>query len=249
MAAQFIIDWTEVDSHIADVLNAAQTWGGAIKDTKYTGGGIPNARKEACLEVLRAIAGNPKHGYWGELRTLVAHAYAVGENSVAVAAHDGEIGIPKIVPFAGATPRDGISADPDEIDAYRLETADNPRFTGSSTGVGIPHDQADDNGIMSPLACRFSLVAGDFKFTGLSAQIPMIIIDETMRDERIPFDLWPTVVKRAIPKLVKPGGPVAQIANAFGQDGKQDLVEINGGQMVARPVRAVADIIAEQKQL
>lgn len=103
-------------------------------------------------------------------------------------------------------------------------------------------------GRQSPLSCRFSIMSAYFKFTGLTAQIPMIIITTAMRDGKVPLRLGPAVVKRAIPKLVKPGDALYLIAGEFARDGKQDLVEIAGGAMSVRPVKAVPDIVAALKQ-
>lgn len=325
-------DVTVLDYHIADIMNAAASWGGAITAGIRSANAIENARRQAALEVLGAISGNPQHGYYGELSSLVT----VAHNSF-LPAHDGEIGVPRIVPFAGAAARDGIKADGDEIDSYRLSPES---YTGALDGIVIPHDQPNANrvegailthslftggigyavgdtgtvnagdglasyevlsvvpitgavatyslinrgsgydvanaidtifggvqpgagigfavniltigatgtGKHSPISCRFSIVASYFKFTGLSAQIPMMVISETMRDTKIPLRLGPTVVKRALPKLVKPGDAVYLIAGAYGQDGKQDLVEIAGGAMSVRPVKAVPDIVQALKQ-
>ncbi len=323
-------DVDELDHHIADILNAAAAWAGAITAGIRSADAIANARKQAALEVLGAIATNPEHGYYGDLATLVTVAH-----NAFLPAHDGEIGTPKIVPFQGASARDGIPADPDEIDSYRNNPAS---YTGSLDGIVVPHDQptatrvegailttslntgGDDyavgdtgtiatgdglatyevltvlagavvtymlhsrgsgydvtNGVatatggiqpgvgtgflvnilsigsngtgkQSPISCRFSIVSSYFKFTGLSAQIPMIVIDETMRDTKIPLKVGPAVVKRAIPKLVKPGDALYLIASDYAQDGKQDLVEIAGGAMSVRPAKAVPDIVATLKQ-
>lgn len=324
-------DPTDLDSHIADILNAATTWAGAIASGIRSAPAIANARQQAALEVLGAISENPEHGYYGELSELVS----VVHNSF-LPAHDGQIGVPKIVPFAGATARDGFPARADQIDSFR----DNPAaYTGSLDGIVTAHDQptatrvegaiidsvlsavganyvvgdtgtintgdglatyevltvdidggvttyelnlrgsgyavsqgvttavggaqpgigtgfaidimaigSTGSGKRSPLSCHFSIVSSYFKFTGLSAQIPMIIISETMRDTQIPLRLGPTVVKRAIPKLVKPGDPLFLISREYEIDGKQDLVEIVGGAMKVRPVRAVPEIVDSLKR-
>lgn len=243
MAAVYA-DVDDLDKHIADILNASATWAGAITAGNRSSDAIANARQESALEVLGAIAMNPNHGYFGELSALVAHAYVDGENDVVLAAHDGEVGVPKIVPFADAIPRDGIWADPDQIDAWRQETEDRPRFTGALDGRGKPHSVADANGNMSPLACRYSIVSSRLKFTGYSCLVPMIIITTTMRDTKIPIRLGPAVVKLSIPKLVKPGDVLYQIAGAYGAEGQRDRVEVASGAMSVRPVRAVPDIVA-----
>jgi hypothetical protein len=238
---------TDIDAQIADVLNAAAEWAGAITLGSTSADAIALARKQSWLEIIRAIGGNPEGPYWATLATYVDHEIPDGEDGVRLADHEGEVGIPKIVPFEGATPRSGRPADPDEIDAYRLETADKPCFTGEITGVGVPHDQADEDGTMSSISCRYSIVTNYLKFTGKTCKVPMIVITEAMLTEKILLALSPTVTKRAIPKLVKPGSNIALIAGAYGADGKQDLVEINGGAISVRPVRSVADIIASQK--
>jgi hypothetical protein len=319
-----------LDFHIIDILNAAVSWGGVISAGIRHPDEIANARKQACLEVLGAISRNPAHGYFGDLAALVS----VAHNSF-LPAHDGEIGTPKIIPFAGATAREAIPADPDEIDSYRNNPA---AYTGALDGIVIPHDQPNANrvegaivtavlgdggagyevgdtgtidagdglaayevltvvggvvetfqltnrgsnyaaadgvatinggaqpgigagltqnvlsvgstgtGAQSPLSCRFSIVSSYFKFTGLSAQVPMMIITEAMRDTKIPLRLGPAVVKRAIPKLVKPGDALALIAGAYGAEGTQDLMEIAGGAMSVPAVKAVPDIVAAIKQ-
>lgn len=320
----------DLDFHIADIMNAAATWGGSITAGIRSAAAITNARQQAALEVLSAISTNPQHGYFGELSSLVS----VNHNDF-LPAHDGEIGTPKIIPYQGATARDGIPADADEVDSYRNNPAS---YTGAIDGIVIEHDQPNatkiegailtsslntggagyavgdtgtiatgdgmatyevltvlagvvvtytlhnrgsaynvanaiatatggaqpgsgvgfvvniltigstGTGKQSPISCRFSIVASYFKFTGLSAQIPMMTIDATMRDTKIPLRLGPAVVKRAIPKLVKPGDALYLIASDFAQDGKQDLVEIAGGAMSVRPVKSVPDIIASLKQ-
>src|SRR5262249_45192632 len=52
--------------------------------------------------------------------------------------HDGKIGVPKIVPFAGASVRDGEPATPAQIDSFRNNPAS---YTGGVDGIVIPHDQ------------------------------------------------------------------------------------------------------------
>lgn len=320
----------DLDKHIADILNAAASWGGVITAGIRHPDEIANARQQAALEVLSAISTNPTHGYYGDLSSLIN----VAHNSF-LPAHDGEIGTPKIVPFEGAAEREGIPADPDEIDSYR----NNPgAYTGALDGIVVPHDQPSANrvegsildaevgeggegyavgdtgsiddgdglatyevltvtdgavetfmlvnrgsgyevtddvatiaggvqpgegagftqnvlsvgsagtGVQSPLSCRFSIVSSYFKFTGFRARIPMITITEEMRDTKIPLRLGPAVVKLAIPKLVKPGDALSLIAGAYAADGKQDLVEITGGAMQVRPVRAGPDIVPAIKQ-
>lgn len=241
-------DPSELDEQIADVINAAATWGGTIKDGKRSAEAIALAREQSWIEVIRAVAGNLKSPHWATLAQYVAHVIPDGEDGVFLEDHVGEIGIPKIIPFAGALPRTAVPSDADEIDGYRLETADKPRFTGEGDGVGVPHDEADDEGEMSSISCRYSIENNYLKFTGVTCSVPMVIITADILVNKIILALSPAVTKRAIPKLVKPGDNLALIAGEYGKDGKQDLVEIAGGAISARPVKSVADIITAQKQ-
>src|ERR1051325_3744931 len=132
-----------LDTHIADILNAAQVWAGVITAGIRHVDEIANARQQAALEVLGAISTNPQHGYYGDLSTLVD----VAHNSF-LPKHHGEIGTPKIVPYTNAPAVDGIPADPDEIDSYR----NNPElFTGALDGIVVPHDQPNPNTVLGAI--------------------------------------------------------------------------------------------------
>lgn len=228
-----------IEKHIIDRMNAAAAWGGAIASGIRSADAVTNARRQAAMEIVGAIARNPQHGFFGDLAALVDVAH-----NAFVPAHDGDIGIPQITPFNGATARDGLVAKSIQIDSWR----DNPAsYTGVLDGVSVPHDEADEDGRRSPLSCRWSIEAGLFKFTGVSAKIPMIIITETMSDDKVPLGLSSAVVKLAIPKLVKPGDKLYLIAAADARDGRDDLLSIQEGAMVARPPRSIPDIAMAQK--
>lgn len=237
MAGQFITIWTDIDAQIADVLNAAATWSGAITAGNRSAAAIALARHQTCLEILRAISGNTNHPTWGDLAQ-----YLDVVSGAFLPAHDGEVGIPIIVPYFGATPRKGMPATPDQIDSWRAETAANPIYTGGIDGVGVPHNSQDAQGRMSALACRYAIVNKVFDFTGYGAQIPMIIITDVMADTKIPIALAPAVTKCAIPKLVKPGDNVYQIADKYGSLGQKDLAEIAAGAVKVSPVPTIAQV-------
>lgn len=233
-------DATRVTNHIIDILNATQAgWGGAINDGRRSADAIAQARIESGMEILRAIAGNAKHGDWGSLATLVS----VNHNQF-LPAHDGEPGIPVITAFNGGPALDGIPADPDEIDSYRLDPVASSIFTGGSDGVRVAHDVAGSDGLPSPIACRYSIVNGRFKFTGYSATVPLIQLTRSMADTGVPENYEPTIVKLSIPKLVKEGDNLSAYAAAYSQAGQQDLIEIAGG---ARSVNPVPDVVVAQK--
>jgi len=230
-----------LESRIKATLNAAKTFGGAITTRIRTASEISEARRAAATEVLRAIASYAAGPFYGEYVT-----YVPVEHNALLPAHEGDPGIPKIVPFPEADARDGDPAAVDQIDSFRVSPE---LFTGQNDGIPVPHNEADSEGRMSPLACRFNITANRLKFTGHSCEVPLFPqIDEDMTDNKIPLSLGPAVHKRAIPLLLKEGDNLSAIAREFGADGKQDLVEIAGGAMRVRPVRTVADVMKEQKE-
>lgn len=226
-------DPTRTESHIKHILNAVPTWGGSINSSGkaiYSDEAITKARIDSGMEILRAIASNPANSYFGSLATLVT----VTHNSF-LPAYDGEPGIPLIVPFSGAQAMEGIPATPDEIDSYRTDPTSSV-YTGAYSGVRVAHDAADSSGQPSPISRRYSLVGGRFKFTGYSAQIPLIQLTRSMADTGVPENYEPTLVKLSIPKLVKEGDNLALIAPTYLQLGMQDLVAIKSGQWEVPPV-------------
>lgn len=228
-------DTAGMDTRIADILNAnGGVWGGEIIDARRGNSldSITAARIESGKEVLRAISRNSQSGYYAGLVELMP----VEHNGKLE--YDGELGIPRIVPFAGAPPIEGFPADPDEIDSYRNDT-DELRLYSE-----VLHDQPDALGQRSAVAAKYSIVNGVFKFTGYSAEIPMIQLTDEMADTKIPANFAPTVIKLTPAKLVKEGDNLASIAGAYLQEGKNDLVEIEGG---AREVKPLPNISIAQK--
>jgi hypothetical protein len=232
---------TRVENHIADVVNAqGGVWGGAIIDGRFgsTIDAIRQARIESGMEILRAISRNPMHGYYGSYTVLITVAH-----NAFLPDHDGEPGIPIIVPYAGAAAREGRPKSPDKIDSYRNDSASSPAYTGSASGAAVGHDQGY-MGRPSPVSCFYSIVNQRFKFTGYSAQIPLVQLTRTMADASVPESYEPTLVKLAIPKLVKEGSNLSLYAGEYRALGQEDLVQIEGGVL---KVRAVPNVAASQK--
>lgn len=223
---------------IVAVLNAAATWGGAIASGIRSEDFINAARIQSGTEILRAIASNPKNGFHGSLCALVT----VTHNQF-LPAHDGEPGIPQIVPFVTADAIAGEPAFPGEIDSWRT-AAGAALYTAGGDGVSVLHNAADGSARMSPVSARYAMDKGLFKFTGYSAQVPLIQLTRQMADEAVPDSYEPTIVKLSIPKLMKPGDAVWQIAMGYGNLGLQDIGEIKSGAMVVSPV---PDVEAAQK--
>jgi hypothetical protein len=192
------------------------------------------ARIAAGMEVLRAIASNPQHGDFGSLAALVTVAH-----NAFLPAHDGEIGIPLIVPFSGGTAMEGVLSDPDAIDSYRLDPTGSI-YTGGGDGTRVAHDAATGDGLPSPIAGRYSIVSGRFKFTGYSAQIPMIQLTRSMADTGVPENYEPTIVKLSLPRLVKKGDIYAETAGIYAQAGQLDLAAIMSGERMVSPLPDIA---------
>lgn len=235
------VDPTEQVEMVKFVLNAASAgWGTTIDKAIYNTAAINKALKLAGYEVVRAIAANPQSGHFGELATLLPIVVDPSLGGMKLPGYTGEIGLPIIVPFAGAPPRTGVEARPDEIDAYIDDVL-------GLYNLGVPHDQADENLMPSPISCRFSLEYDLFKFTGCSCQLPLIQPTDDMALNKIPVELSPTQVKRAIPLLVKEGDNLAQIAGLYGAEGSRDLVSIQEGAYRVAPVRHPRELMAERR--
>lgn len=223
---------TTIDNEIAAVINASTAgFGSAITKQIYSAGAITAARRGATAEVFRAIALNPQCGHYGAIVELVAVVH--GDQ---LPDHIGEPGIPMIVPFDGATAEEGYPADPDEIDDYRKATADFPIYAGALGAESfVAHDQPDQFGQPSRLSGQYSLDYGKLKFTGLSCQVPLILVDEELLDTLVTLDMVPIVVNLAIPKLVKEGDTLYQIAGQRYQMGRADLQELVTGTIKQKP--------------
>lgn len=180
------------------------------------------------VEVATTIATNPQHGDFGALATLVSIAH-----NAFIPAHDGEPGVPVIVPFADADAISGVPARPEQIDAYRA-TPD--VFTGAYEGVSVPHDEADAHGRQSPLAGFYSIIADYFKFTGFSAEIPLVQLSRSSVPSGLADTYEPTIVKVALRYLMRPGAAWNEICAKFATLGEQDLEEIRKGASQVPPV-------------
>lgn len=202
-------------------------------------GDVDAARIDSGMAVLKAIAANPTNGNFGPLATLVS----IGHNQF-LPSHIGNPGIPLIVPFAGADAREGVLAEPQEIDSYRANPAG---YTGGLDGVVVPHDQKDASNNPSPLACRYSIVQGRFKFTGLTAQLPLVQLTRQMADTGVPDVYEATIVKLSILKLVKPSSEFFGIARAYDLLGREDLVEIQGGKVMVKAVPMPGQIPSQKE--
>lgn len=81
----------DCDSMIKSVLNASETWGGDVADPRRFEEAVAKSRIFGTLEVIKAIAGNLQHGYWGVLASLVRV-----ENGAFLPFHLGAHGLPLI---------------------------------------------------------------------------------------------------------------------------------------------------------
>lgn len=222
-------DATRVESHINDILNAAPTFGAAITAGIRSAGATTNARIQSGWEVLRAIAANPNSSYFGSLAALVTVAH-----NALMPSYEGEPGIPVITPYNGGAVIDGVPAEPGQIDSYRASNL----YTGAYDGVNVAHNAADSSQ-PSRMAGRYSIVNGRFKFTGYTAQIPLIQLTRAMADTGVPEAFEPTVVKLSITKLIKPGDAAHTLAAGYQQLALVDLQAIRGGAMEVPPVPGI----------
>jgi hypothetical protein len=231
-------DPTRIKDRIAEILNAVKAWHGAIVPESRFAEAIDAARIESGMEVLRAIAASPQNGYHGSLATPVSFA-----NGSFLSGYDGEPGIPLIVPFTGANAQPGDPATATEIASYREDSLG--VYARGTDGAIIAHDGQDSNGQSSPVSCRYSIVKGYFTFTGKTAQIPLIQLTRAMADTGIPLVYEPTVIKLSIPKLLKEGDNLGEIAGLYARSGADDLQQIAAGSAYVSPL---PDIEKAQRQ-
>ena len=197
---------------------------------------VDAARIASGTDVLKAIAANAQNGFHGSLATLVTVAHGAF-----LPAHDGEPGIPVITLFSGGPAVEGVPATADEIESFRMAPTNGKLiYSGGFDGIAVAHNAADANNMPSPVAGRYSLVKHRLKFSGFSAQVPLIQLTRTMADTGVPDSYEPTLVKLALPQLVKPGHPMYARAEQFYRLGVADLKEISDGAMVVSPVPDVA---------
>lgn len=225
---------TDLERMIKSVLNATTLgWAGAIDDARRSNEVITKSRLYGTIEVIKAIAKNPQHGYWGALASQVEV-----EHDSFIKGFTGSVGIPQIQPFTGAKFQTGMKADPDEIDSYRNDEIG--QFSKT------PHNQKDANDMPSPVALYYSIVNSQVKFTGKVCTVPMIRLRDVNYDTKLPFELIPTVLKLAVFYCLKEGDNLGQIAQPFYQMGMADLKEIESGRM---STPALADIAEIQKEI
>lgn len=228
---------TETERMIKSVLNAVPTWAGAIGDARRFAEVVTKSRIYATLEVVKAIAKNPQHGWWGEFAD-----YEDVDHNEFLPDHLGAHGIPMIVPFAGAPEQIGTEADPDEIDSYRNDT--NGLFTRMNSET-VAHDAKDSNDMPSVVSGLWSIVNGQLKFTGKSCSVPMVFFRELDCATRTPADYLSTIVKLSPLYNLKEGDNLFQLASLLVADGKNDLKEIEAGSMTVSPVSDVMEIQKE----
>jgi|SRR5580765_1744855 len=229
----------EIENHIVDILNAAPTWGGTIVSKRRSPEAVTQARIEATMEVMRAIASNPQSSYFGSLATMVTV-----ENGDFLPAHEGEPGIPLIIPYPGAEPRSGIPADPDEIDSYMYDITTGPYralYSGAVDAQAVAYNEQTKGGRISPTACRYSIINGQIKFTGDSVQVPLVQLDPDAADfsDKVPTIFEPLIVKLAIPKLVKEGDNLSVYAAAYERAAYIDLASIRAGSNQISPLSTI----------
>lgn len=199
-------------------------------------------RIDAGMEVLKAIADNPQNGYFGPLSSLVTIAH-----QGFLPAHDGKPGIPLIVPYNGADAIAGKPATPEQIDQWRTDVAAAQLIQTATDGDPVPHDQSDAQGFASPVAGFYSMTNGVFRYTGYSAQVPLVQLTRSMADSAVPEVYEPTLVKlaaaRSIVRNSKNPETMATI-RGYGTLAAADLAMIRQGK---EPEPVIPDVEAAQK--
>jgi hypothetical protein len=192
---------------------------------------------QASKQVLRLIVSNPGHPYLSSLMQLVTV-----EDGDFLPKHEGMPGVPMIVPFAGAEPRAGIKADPDEIDSYKYDLVTGPGYKALYSGAvdqkPVAYNEATAKGRVSPTACRYSLKDGRFTFTGASAQVPLIIFDadETDPTEQVPTEYDPALLRLAISWMGQPWDKFYPLCVRFEREVREDLRLIAAGSLNVQPL-------------
>jgi len=238
----------QIKAHIIDVINAAPSGDFSPfidvsdrADKRRSQDAVDSAATIASREVIEAVASNISHPYWVQLRDLATH-----QNKSVITIHYGEIGIPLIKPTASSQKYlTGIPKSVDEIEGilYGPETEPSD-FYGFPRSVGGQTYDANltANGRNRPHLLWYSTTDGEIQFTGASCKIPMIVKPEDPTDEaefvreHVPINLIWTVVKRAVPQLVKEGDNLFQLSAWLNQQGMADLIEIKGGALKVAPL-------------
>lgn len=230
-------DIQTLENHIKYVLNATSAgWNGAIDNKARLAEAVTRSRILGTMEVLRAIARNPQHGYWGKLAQYQPIAH--GEF---LPAHDGIHGVPQIQAFTDAPFLNALPADVDQIDAWR---ADGNGLHTRVLGFDVAHDQADFMGLPSSVAGFYNITNKVLSFTGSVCRIPLITLTEAMCNTHLPISLTATVVKLAPLFNLREADNLAQIASMLVGEGQKDLMRIEGGAMSVSPV---SDVIKVQE--
>ena len=177
---------------------------------------ITSARRRATEELIKAIAENRQHSYWGVLASdvTVAHDAYLPE-------HIGKHGIPLIIQASGTPRQLGMEADADDIDSWRNDTLGLfTRFNGET----VPHNDKDSNNQPSPISGYYAIINKKLKFTGYSCVIPMIQLpaDNTWYDTHTPSEYISTVIKLALFYCFKEGDNVADAIMSFTKKGKEN---------------------------
>jgi hypothetical protein len=228
----------DLESMIKYILNATATWGGTVSDKRRLTEAITRSRIYGTLEVIRAIARNPQHGYYGVLMEMVDVAH-----NDQLPAHEGSPGIPTITPSSDdpTITMTGEPAEPAEIDSYRNDTLGLYTRSGGET---VAHDALDSNGQPSVVAGYYSFQNGQVKFAGARCQVPLIQMDEESIALYTPATYISTIVKLAPLWNLKEGDNLVGIAQTLVADGKADLQAIEGGSLSVSPF---FDVMKAQK--
>lgn len=254
MAVEFA-NQVDIQAQIQDILNNSPVGQfsptGDVSesaDGRRSDDAIVHARRMASHRVIDAVASNLAHPYWGELKTDVALTHLQ-----IIPACYGEIGIPLIVPFPTGTAKSGIPKKPDEIEAARENNLGTlTDFFGEEEGDLQLHNEAE-SGFMAPMACWYSTTNGIFRFTGVSAVVPMVKAGttdterDTIADDKIPVTLSATVVRLSVGMLIKEGDNLLNLSGVYAQQGEADLIAIKGGAITVAPIEVARAIQNAQR--
>lgn len=234
---------TEIENMIKYILNATSTWGGAVEDLRRLEQAVVKSRIYGTLEVIKAIAGNAQHGFWGVLASEVTVAH-----NAFLPAYFGVHGLPQIMPAEdwNGEAMTGVEADPDEIDSWRNDNPTVFSLHNRLCGDDAVHNELDGEGLPSVNTGRYSLVNSQLKFTGYECTIPMVVYQESDCATKTPIFALPTIVKLAPLWNLKEGDNLNGIASTLVTAGQNDLDRIANGAVTVSPV---SDVMEIQKEL
>lgn len=193
----------------------------------------------ASTEVLKAVASNPLNSYFSSLMTLVTVA-----NGAFLPQHEGEPGIPLIVPYPGAEARSGIPADPDEIDSYRHDIVNGSYralYSGAADAQAVAYNEATKLGRVSPTACRYSIVNGRLTFTGDTCQVPLVQLPASTPGaaiDQVPGSYEPTTLRLVLSWVGQPWDKFYPICVRMALEARDDLAAIRAGKPTVPPFSA-----------